>query len=291
MVHRNKPGTIVVGVDGSPDSEGALQWAVAEATRRRLPLHLLHATNIDYLVAAAMLNPADAPDVPDDVVEAAQERALRLGPGLTVTAEASTGAAAHDLVEHSEGAEAVVVGAHGRGVVRESLGSVSLQVAMHAKCPVVVVRGQQTGQPSGPVVVGIDGSALSREALGYAFEQASLRGTRLVVILAWWIEFIDGVVVTSPGSPEWRRLEDQLRLTVAETMAGWEEKYPDVVVDERIEHARPADALSAASDGATLVVVGARGRGGFRGLVLGSVSHAVLHRSSSPVAVVRPRPA
>ncbi len=200
MVHRNKPGTIVVGVDGSPDSEGALQWAVAEATRRRLPLHLLHATNIDYLVAAAMLNPADAPDVPDDVVEAAQERALRLGPGLTVTAEASTGAAAHDLVEHSEGAEAVVVGAHGRGVVRESLGSVSLQVAMHAKCPVVVVRGQQTGQPSGPVVVGIDGSALSREALGYAFEQASLRGTRLVVILAWWIEFIDGVVVTSPGS-------------------------------------------------------------------------------------------
>ena len=81
MVHRNKPGTIVVGVDGSPDSEGALQWAVAEATRRRLPLHLLHATNIDYLVAAAMLNPADAPDVPDDVVEAAQEQALRLSPG------------------------------------------------------------------------------------------------------------------------------------------------------------------------------------------------------------------
>ena len=291
MAHRNKPGTIVVGVDGSPDSEGALQWAVGEAARRRLPLHLLHATNIDYLVAAAMLNPADAPDVPDDVVEAAQERALRLSPGLTVTAEASTGPAAHDLVEHSEGAEAVVVGAHGRGVVRESLGSVSLQVAMHAKCPVVVVRGQQTGQPSGPVVVGIDGSALSREALGYAFEQASLRGTRLVVILAWWIEFIDGAVVTSPGSPEWRRLEDQLRLTVAETMAGWQEKYPDVVVDERIEHARPADALGAASDGATLVVVGARGRGGFTGLALGSVSHAVLHRASSPVAVVRPRSA
>ena len=183
-----------------------------------------------------MLNPADAPDVPDDVVEAAQKQALRLSPGLTVTAEASTGAAAHDLLEHSEGAEAVVVGAHGRGVVRESLGSVSLQVAMHAKCPVVVVRGHQTGQPSGPVVVGIDGSALSREALGYAFEQASLQA-RLVAILAWWIEFIDGVVVTSPGSPEWRRLEDQLRLTVAETMAGWQEKYPDVVVDERIEHA------------------------------------------------------
>lgn len=289
MTQHTRPGSVVVGVDGSPGSDAALAWAVDEALRRRLPLHLLHATNIDYLVAAAMLNPADAPAAVDDLVEAARERVQSTSPGLRVTAEASTGAAAHDLVQRSEGAECVVVGAEGRSAVLGALGSVSLQVAMHARSPVVVVRGREAGAAAGPVVVGIDGSALSREALGYAFEQASLRGVPLVVVYTWWMEFIDGVVVTTPGSPQWEQVEARQRLVVAETMAGWREKYPDVDVEVRIEHNRAIDALAAASEGACLTVVGARGRGGFRGLLLGSVSHAVLHRAHSPVAVVRPR--
>jgi nucleotide-binding universal stress UspA family protein len=289
MTHQTLPGTIVVGVDGSAGSQAALEWAVDDASRRRLRLHLVHATNIDYLVAASMLNPADAPGVADDLVEAAQEQVRRTSPDLTVTAEASTGAPAHDLIQRSEGAEAVVVGARGKGPVRGALGSVSLQVAMHARCPVVVVRGGEPELRTGPVVVGIDGSALSREALGYAFEQASLRDAALVVVYAWGIEFVDGVVVTTPGTPQWDKAVERQRLTVAETMAGWQEKYPDVEVEVRIEHGRPRDTLAAASQAASLVVVGARGRGGFRGLLLGSVSHAVLHAAPCPVAVVRPR--
>ncbi|TQJ50718.1 universal stress protein [Phycicoccus sp. SLBN-51] len=283
------PRAVVVGVDGSAGSDAALDWAVDEASRRRLPLHLVHATNIDYLVAAAMLNPADAPPVVDDLVQAARDKVLAGAPDLRVTAEASTGAAAHDLVQRSEGAECVVVGAEGKTAVRGALGSVSLQVAMHATCPVVVVRGAEPGTPNGPVVVGVDGSAISFEALGHAYEQASLRGVPLRVVYAWWIEFVDGVVVTTPGSPQWAAVEERQRLLLAESMAGWAERYPDVVAEVEVVHDRPADAIAGASEGACLAVVGARGRGGFRGLLLGSVSHAVLHRAHCPVAVVRPR--
>src|SRR5574338_1460212 len=120
------PRAVVVGVDGSAGSDAALTWAVDEASRRGLPLHLVHATNIDYLVAAAMLNPADAPPVQDDLVESARDKVLAGSPDLRVTAEASTGAAAHDLVQRSEGAECVVVGAEGHTAVRGALGSVSL---------------------------------------------------------------------------------------------------------------------------------------------------------------------
>ncbi len=283
------PRAVVVGVDGSAGSDAALEWAVDEAGRRRLPLHLVHATNIDYLVAAAMLNPADSPPAVDDLVQAARDKVLAGSPDLRVTAEASTGAAAHDLVHRSEGAECVVVGAEGKTAVRGALGSVSLQVAMHARCPVVVVRRTEAGTAGGPVVVGVDGSAISHEALGYAFEQASLRGVPLRVVYAWWIEFVDGVVVTTPGSPQWTAVEERQRVLLAETMAGWAETYPDVAAEVHVVHDRPIDAITAASEGACLAVVGARGRGGFRGLMLGSVSHGVLHRAHCPVAVVRPR--
>jgi nucleotide-binding universal stress UspA family protein len=282
-------GALIVGVDGSPGSEAALEWATAEAGRRRLPLHLVHATNIDYLVAAAMLSPSDVTDVPDELVEDAMARVRAAAPDLTVTAEASTQSAARALVERSVGAEEVVVGSQGKGPVRGALGSVSLQVAMHARCPVVVVRGHEPGVATGPVVVGVDGSALSSEAVGYAFEHASLRRVPLAVVHVWWIEFVEGVVVTTPGTPQWREIRERQRLSVSESLAGWREKYPDVEVEVHIEHGRPADALVSNSERACLVVVGARGRGGFGGLLLGSVSHGVLHRAHCPVAVVRSR--
>ncbi|HEY7720411.1 MAG TPA: universal stress protein [Pedococcus sp.] len=282
-------GALVVGVDGSPGGEAALEWATDEARRRHLPLRLVHATNVDYLVAAAMLSPTDVTDVPDELVEEARARVQAAAPDVDVTAEASTQSAARALVERSVGAEEVVVGSHGKGPVRGALGSVSLQVAMHARCPVVVVRGHEPGMAAGPVVVGVDGSALSSEAVGYAFEQASLRGVPLAVVYAWWIEFVEGVVVTTPGTPHWGEIRERQRLAVSESLAGWREKYPDVEVEVHIEHGRPTDAIVANSERACLVVVGARGRGGFGGLLLGSVSHGVLHRAHCPVAVVRSR--
>jgi nucleotide-binding universal stress UspA family protein len=289
MTELTGPRPVVVGVDGSACGDAALDWAAEEAARRLLPLHVVHATNIDYLVAAAMLNPADTPATPDDVSEAARARALEHWPDLHVTAEASTGAGAETLVERSATAEEVVVGSHGKGAVHGALGSVSLQVATHARSPVVVVRGEASGVATGPVVVGVDGSSLSTAAVAFAFEQASQRGVPLAAIYTWSIEFVEGVVVTTPGTPQWRAIQERHELTVGESLAGWREKYPDVEVEVHIEHDRPADALASASEKACLVVVGARGRGGFRGLLLGSVSQAVLHRAHCPVAVVRPR--
>jgi nucleotide-binding universal stress UspA family protein len=289
MAELTGPRPVVVGVDGSACADAALDWAAEEAARRLLPLHVVHATNIDYLVAAAMLNPADTPATPDDVSEAARARAIERWPDLHVTAEASTGAGAETLVERSATAEEVVVGSHGKGAVHGALGSVSLQVATHARSPVVIVRGEASGVATGPVVVGVDGSSLSKDAVAFAFEQASQRRVPLAAVYTWSIEFVEGVVVTTPGTPQWRAIQERHELTVGESLAGWREKFPDVEVEVHIEHDRPADALASASEKACLVVVGARGRGGFRGLLLGSVSQAVLHRAHCPVAVVRPR--
>lgn len=287
MVQQVTPGAVVVGVDGSACSEEALAWGVDEATRRSLPLHLVHATNIDYLAAAAMLNPLDLVTT-DDLVEGITERLRAEHPGLAVAGSSTTGSPVHDLVAYSADADTVVVGAHGKGGVRGALGSVSLQVAMHAASPVVVVRGE-AGLARGPVVVGFDGSALSLDALGYAFEQAASRHAPLVVLHAWKIEFIDGVVVTSPDSPQWKALHERLHTMLEHAVAGWREKYPEVEVELRVVHAPPAQALAEASEGASLAVVGARGRGGFAGLLLGSVSQGVLHRTHCPVAIVRGR--
>jgi len=277
---------IVVGVDGSPDGEAALDWAAAEATSRGRPLHVVHSTGLERLVALTVLEP-DADDVPsDDVTDAAVARIGALHPDLTVTAEASTGPAARDLVTRSETADTVVVGARGVTGVRAALGSVSLQVAMHAACPVVVVRGEPV--PQGPVVVGVDGSARSAAALAHAFARAARLSVPLVVVFGWHLEFVDGVIATTAGSPQYQRVEQHAHELVASLVDPLSAAHPDVKVDVRVVNARPADALVSAATGAGLVVVGARGRGGFRGLLLGSVSHEVLHRVECPVAVVRP---
>jgi nucleotide-binding universal stress UspA family protein len=284
------PGTIVVGVDGSKSSQIALEWAAEEAQRFHTGLHLLHATDIDWLVAASLISHAEDHPVTDDVLDAATSQLRSRFPDIRVTAQATTGTAAHDLTSVSaRAAREIVVGSHGRSESRLPLGSVAHAVAMHAACPVVVVReaGAHAAR-SGPVVVGVDGSALSANAVEFALEQAARRGTSLVAVHAWWLEFVDGVVVTTPGTPEWEKAAERMRLDVAETLAGRRERYPDVDVSIRLMHARPAEALVEASEQACLVVVGARGCGGFAGLLLGSVSREVVMQAAAPVAVVRP---
>jgi nucleotide-binding universal stress UspA family protein len=276
---------IVVGVDGSPDGDAAIEWAADEAAGRGLPLHVVHSTGLERLVALTVLLP-DTPGLPtDDVTDAAVASIAARHPELVATAESSSGLAARDLVTHSETADTVVVGARGVTGVRAALGSVSLQVAMHATCPVVVVRRKAV--PGGAIVVGVDGSARSGAALSYAFDRASRLSVPLVIVYAWYIEFVDGVIATTPGSREYQQVEQHAHELVGRVVGPLTRHHPDVDVDIRILNARPADALVDASVDAGLVVVGARGRGGFRGLLLGSVSHEVLHRVECPVAVVR----
>lgn len=279
---------IVVGVDGSSDSDAALEWAADEAASRHLPLHVLHSTSLEPLVALAVLATDDDESTTDDVTDKAVARVAELQPGLDVTPMASLGQAARDLVAASRSADTVVVGARGTTGVRAALGSVSLQVAMHADCPVVVVK-RGPDRPDGPVVVGVDGSPISGAALAHAFKRASERDHKLVVVYAWHLEVVDGIVATTPGSEQYQLVERRAR-EVADTMVEpLARAHPEVEVEVQVIHARPADALVevASKTGASAVVVGARGRGGFRGLLLGSVSHEVLHRADVPVVVVR----
>jgi len=289
MTSLGHPGSIVVGIDGSENADLALDWAAAEATRQNLPLHLLHAVNIDWLVAAALISePRDRPDV-DEELDRACSRARGAFPDLRVTAQATTGSPAHDLVEASRSARQVVIGAHGRGRSRVALGSVATAVTAHASCPVVVVRPYASpDQAHEPVVVGVDGSAVSERAIDFALEHANRVGTSLVVVHAWWLDFVDGTVVTTPDSPQWNRARQRMELNVAESLGGHRERYPEVEVSTQFVQARPAVALSRASRKASLLVMGSRGRGGFSGLLLGSASREVLMHANSPVAVIRP---
>lgn len=287
---------VVVGFDGSDAARAALAWAASDAASRGLPLHLVHgvtppvpSSGMSYAV------PVDL-DVVDALRSGAQElldtTAAGLEPvGVTVTTEVAVGSATTVLLDAAEDAALVVVGSRGLGGFRGLLlGSVGVQVATHAPCPVVVVR---TGDvhADGPVVVGLDGSPLGHAALAFAFEHASRRGLRLVVVHAWEIPAYD--LLAAPAGPPPVSLTDlsdtEVRLA-AEALAGFGERYPDVEVEERLVKGPAARTLLEAAADASLLVVGSRGRGELVGALLGSVSHAVLHHAEVPVAVVHQLP-
>jgi nucleotide-binding universal stress UspA family protein len=281
---------VVVGVDGSTNSDVALDWAVDEATRKGLQLHIIHAFSTDYPLTSIRFGYS---------IDRLRELALKVRtdsilrarcakPDLGITWEHLTCGPAAALVGASETADTLVVGAQGMGAARDPLmGSVSAQVAEHAHCPVVVVHTSPTPAPAkAPVVVGIDGSASSMNAIAYAFEQASSRGVGLTALHAGWVEYGDAAAASSIRSADWQMFAQEGQALVAESLADWQEKYPDVTVRRRSVRAFPVGALAHESKKACLVVVGTRGCGGFAGLALGSVSQGVMHRARCPVAIV-----
>ena len=285
--------TIVVGIDGSANSDAALEWAVAEATGRKLRLHIFSAGNQQLLAGSAMyIDPLldaslrrEALIVVDKRVAAASARARRLSPLLDITTSSAVDGAASGLVALSAKADSIVLGRSGHGsVVGTVIGSVAMQVVGHAHCAVVLVH-TSTDETLGArgVVVGIDGSSGSQLALDYAFQQASWRGVPLRVVHAW--EAIMGFGVTQAIRDD---QFEQERLTLSETMVGWSEKYPEVEVLTSQPKDGPAVlTLTEAAANAELLVVGSRGRGGFRSLLLGSVSQGVVTHAACTVAVIR----
>ncbi|MDA8435963.1 MAG: universal stress protein [Actinomycetales bacterium] len=281
---------IVVGVDGSPGSVGAVDWAAAEAHRRGAGLELLYAevpTPPVVGMEPGPVAPVTAETAPSFLTEA-RDRVLLAWPGLDVRTVPMVGGPASSLITASADADLLVVGAHGRSMIaRLLLGSVGHHVATHATCTAVVVRGEGHGATA-PVAVGIDDSPTSRYALEVAFEEASLRGVPLVVFHAWQDLPITGYGVWAPPpgvTDELRAAGEEL---VATALQGWPEKYPDVEVHTRVEHNHPVTAVVEESAHAQLVVLGAHGRGHVAGMDFGSVPSAAVREAACPVMVVRP---
>jgi nucleotide-binding universal stress UspA family protein len=282
---------ILVGVDGSEPSLVAARWAAAEARLRHRALRLVHAYTWPVVAACLPGAPLGLSEETlrkeAEAVVAAAVSAVAADAGeVSVAGQVVRGPAATVLVDASAHACLVVVGHRGRGgLAALLLGSVASGVAAHAHGPVVVVRQTADATPlTGPVVIGVDGSPPSDAAVGFGFEEADRRGLALTVAYAW----------TPPQHRVARpRSDDVAELETAEIhrMRGWvhmwQEKFPQVPVTYRLVAAHPAAALIDLSRDATLLVVGSRGRGGFAGLLLGSVSQQVLHHAHCPVVAVR----
>lgn len=195
------------------------------------------------------------------------------------------------IVDLSKQADMVVVGCRGQGAVAGALlGSVSSGLVHHAHCPVAVVHDEDpltSRSPQAPVVVGIDGSPTSELATEIAFDEASRRGVGLVALHAWNDMGPLDFASVNWAPIEWRNIKDQEEELLAERLCGWQERYPDVVVHKIVVSDRPAPRLLEQAQTAQLVVVGSHGRGGFPGMLLGSVSRAVVNSARIPVIVAR----
>ncbi|MGE2720346.1 universal stress protein [Mycolicibacterium celeriflavum] len=287
------PSGILVGVDGSPDSEAAIRWATHEAILREQPVRLLHAIApvvvtwpVAYLEASYIESmETNGRDILDAAQKTVQAAAGDKAPP-EIESRIVNAAAPSALVTASRDAYMTVSGSRGLGVLgRAFLGSVSSALLHHGRGPIAIVRTDDAPavDTTAPVLVGIDGSPASEEATALAFDEASSRGVPLVALHAW-----SDASFPSIGN-DWERYEDGGHRILAERLAGWQERYPDVQVQRRIVSDDPATRLVEASKEAQLVVVGSRGRGGFSSLVLGSVAAKLAQAATAPVIVVRPR--
>jgi len=294
--HHDARGEVVVGVDDSDEARQAADWAADEAVRRRTGLMLVSAYSVPHrgLLAYDVVSDDFAAALRTE--QQALHRDIAAGllerhPALPITSAVETGHPVDVLLGRSTGAALLVVSTRERGRFRRVIGgSVALALAGHASVPVAVIRPGTAGERSGPVVVGVDGSANSRPAVAVAFEAAAARRVDLVALHAWHDDMtfdVDerGLIGADIGDEGLRQIE---RALVSEELAGWAERYPDVLVQPVV---RKGDAIAELLDhsaDASLVVVGSRGRGGFAGAVLGSTSQALITHADAPVVVVRP---
>src|SRR5680860_1528885 len=281
----NPSGSILVGFDGSADSDHALSWADEMARRTRRPLHVLISSvdrtqvfdfGHDWHVAKMARIESDARDRLKE--SKAPEASVEMVEASPTTA----------LIDASGQAWLVVVGARGHSQLSGVfLGSVSQHVSQHAACPVVVVRPPRHALDR--VVVGVDGSPGSSAALEFASEHASRTGAALTVIYAWR-SLSSGRGSLRGALPFEDRFSEEMNeaeRVLSEAVAGLGERYPEVKVDTEAIPVAPSRCLADASAAASLLVVGSRGRGAFAGMLLGSTSQSILHNAQCSVAVVR----
>jgi nucleotide-binding universal stress UspA family protein len=268
---------IVVGVDGSRAGLEAAGWAAREAALCDVPLLVAHAMpRWAYETESGRLAEVAAwmREGGREVLAAAEERARGEQPKITVRTTFLPDDPRAALIEATRDAELLVVGSHGLGGVRGMLvGSVAYGVAGHESCDVVVVR-PVSSPPVDEIVAGIDGSAASARVLEFAFAEAELRGARLRVALARAHQGFDPLAREEPCA-------------LTELLSGLRARHPGVPIVEELVYGHPVEVLRQAAVGAELLVVGSHGYGTFAGMMLGSVSHALLHHAPCPLAVVR----
>lgn len=288
---------VVVAVDGSPASENAVRWAANTAMKRNIPLRLAASYSMpQFLYAEGMVPPSEVFDEMQretlQTVDRAREIALEVAPDLRIGHAVAEGSPIDMLLEMSRDCTMVVMGSRGlSGLSGMVLGSVSGAVVSHASCPVVVVREDNAvteANKYGPVVVGVDGSEVSRRATEVAFEEAAARGAELLAVHTWVDTQIQGPGAGYAVSEDhWKAVQAEKEELLGTYLDGLSEKYPDVVVKKAITRDRPVRALADAAEGAQLLVTGSHGRGGFKGMLLGSTSRALLQQAPCPIMVVR----
>ncbi|MFF9332268.1 universal stress protein [Streptomyces albogriseolus] len=278
---------IVVGVDPDPLKRLALAWAADEADRRHLPLRLVHAQGVptggyrsgETRPSWEQWNQA-LHELGDQVLKEAVAFVRSRHPEVEVSTLLAEGEPAWVLRQEARGAALVVVGSWHLSRRREmSSSSVILPLTAHAPCPVAVVPEPEhvTQQPA-YFVVGVDGSPHAAAAVDVAFEEAALRGAHLRALYVWHPPLL-GVLDEDAAVRECRRV-------LSETVAGRTATYPDVELHHEVVRGHPVQVLAEASEHALGLVVGTRGRGGFTGMLLGSVSQGVLHHAGCPVITV-----
>ncbi|OBG25483.1 universal stress protein [Mycobacterium sp. E3198] len=284
---------IVVGIDDSPAARVAVQWAAREAELRNIPLTLVYAISPE--VSTWLRTPLPAGVLRwqqdhgrrliDGALKVVEEATAPGGPAAVHTEILASGAAP-TLIDLSKEAEMVVLGAQGSGRwPGRLLGSVSSALLRHAHCPVAILHEEDPSifaASQSPVLVGIDGSPASEVGTAIAFDEASRRRVGLVALHAW----SDLDASEWPGI-DWPATQSMAEEVLAERLAGWQEQYPDVQVTRAVVQAQPARRLVEASGEAQLVVVGSRGRGGFAGMLVGSVGETVAQMAPVPVIVAR----
>ncbi|WP_030299806.1 universal stress protein [Streptomyces katrae] len=283
--------TVTVGFDGSRESLAAVDWAAEEALCRRVPLRLVQAWSGDD-PRTRLVDPGTARGWGERRLGTAERRLRRRHPGFDVETAWVAGDPAEALCAAGEEAGPLVLGSRGlAGLAGFLAGSVSLSVLARARRPVVLVRPHNRpalGEdgPAGEVVVGLDVSAPGDEVLAFGFAAADRYGCGLRVLHSWAVPAVYGPDMGRALPLLLTEIAQDARRALDEALAPWRDKYPGVAVVRDCHQGRAAQDLAEASRDARLVVVGRRNRRARLGTHIGAVTHAVVHHSPAPVAVV-----
>ncbi|MFC4119813.1 universal stress protein [Nonomuraea zeae] len=270
-------------MDGSAPSTAAIEWAADDALRTGAELRIVHVLDRHPYDLTRFPVPEQEDllrEAAGKVLGAAEATARNRQPTVQVSTRLIEGAPAAVLREQE--ASELVIGNRGLGGFAGALlGSVTMEVAGRAGCPVVVVRAERQ-ETIGEIGVGVDDTGTCEPALGYAFEQARLRGATLRLIHAWQVPVHAFAPEILYDLAEVRAAQREI---VRTRTAALRAKFPEVNLVEDVQNAHPVEALT--STACDLIIVGSHGRGALGSLLLGSVSRGVLHHAGCPVAVVR----